>query len=166
MIAAAVAAMLCIGTVTVGATEQRGDRWSNATHPVMCFEVPNTTDPFFRSGSGSVLGRDADGTVHYVERFMIPTGESVEGRSIAVSCRAVLSGFDGYDGSLDDIHTVTLDTVYRTEMQQLDTPVMMSVPDTGEETALNRAAVSPIGVYLTTDTDRGKAAAVFPRFPL
>ncbi|MBR3447824.1 MAG: hypothetical protein IKH27_08475 [Oscillospiraceae bacterium] len=137
---------------TVGETEQRGDRWFNATHPVMRYCVPNSFERLFDSASGSVLGRDADGTVHYVERVMVPAGESLEGKSIDISCEAVGSGFDGYNGNYEDIHTVTLDTVYPTEMQLLDTPVMLSVPDTGEDTALNRAAVSPIGVYLTTDT--------------
>ena len=139
---------------TVGKTEIREGRVFSATHPHMQYFLHGSDEPIFTGGSSDYLGQDADGTVHIVERTMMPRGESLEGLSLDVCCEDMSSGLEGYPGNPEDKHTITLDTVYPAELHPLETPVMLTVPNTGEEAEQNYAAVSPIGVYLTAGAEQ------------
>ncbi len=138
---------------TIGETEMRGDRVFNATHPELQYFQHDSDEVLFPAATCETLGKDADGTVHFVERTMMPAGDTLEGVSVDICCPAVLSGFDEYDGDANDKRTVTLDAVYPTEMKQLETPVMLTVPQSNTEAAQNYAAVSPIGIYLAADAE-------------
>ena len=139
---------------TIGKTEIREGRVFHATYPHMQYFLHGSDEPIFTGGSSDFLGQDEDGTVHIVERTMMPGGESLEGVSLDVCCEDMSSGLDGYPGNPEDKHTITLDTVYPAELHPLETPVILTVPNTGEEAEQNYAAVSPIGVYLTAGAEQ------------